>query len=143
MKQINHHLSDSLLMAYVAGDLPEAHNLVVATHVSVCDECRARLGAYEALGGAVMANSATADFADLDAGLAACFDKIDRAGQAPAPRRTRAMGVFPAPLVDYVGGGLDAVRWRSVGMGVKQAILPTARGSKARLLYIPPGQAVP
>ena len=51
---IRHHLSDQLLMAYSAGDLPEAFNLVVATHVSLCDECRARAEAYEAVGGAVL-----------------------------------------------------------------------------------------
>lgn len=143
MKQINHHLSDSLLMAYVAGDLPEAHDLVVATHVSLCDECRARLGAYEALGGAVLDTAPTAELTDMDASLAACFSRIDQAGAAPSPCIARARGIFPAPLVDYVGGGVDAVKWRPVGMGVKQAILPTSRGATARLLYIPAGQAVP
>ncbi len=33
------------------------------------------------------------------------------------------------------------VKWRStIGMGVRQAILPTARDASARLLYIPAGQ---
>jgi len=35
------------------------------------------------------------------------------------------------------------VRWRPVGMGVRQAILTTAKGATARLLYIPAGTAVP
>ena len=52
-------------------------------------------------------------------------------------------GVFPAPLRDYVGGDLGAVKWRSVGMGVRQAILKTDSGATARLLHIPAGQAVP
>ena len=52
-------------------------------------------------------------------------------------------GVLPAPLCDYVGGDLADVRWRSIGMGVKQAILPTATDATARLLYIPAGAAVP
>lgn len=51
---IRHHLSEQLLMAYAAGQLPEAFNLIVATHVSLCDECRARLGAHEAVGGALI-----------------------------------------------------------------------------------------
>ena len=58
---IRHHLSDPLLIAYAAGNLPEAFGLVVATHVSLCDECRARLGAYEALGGAVLDEADSAD----------------------------------------------------------------------------------
>ena len=45
---IRHHLNDALLMGYAAGCLPEAFSLVAATHVSLCDECRARLASFEA-----------------------------------------------------------------------------------------------
>ena len=44
---------------------------------------------------------------------------------------------------DYVGGDIDAIRWRPVGGGVKQAILPTSKSASARLLFIPAGSAVP
>ncbi len=50
---------------------------------------------------------------------------------------------MPAPLADYVGGDLSAVRWRTIGGGVKQAILPISPDASARLLYIPAGMAVP
>ena len=40
---IKHHLTDALIMAYSAGGLPEGFDLVIATHVSLCDECRARV----------------------------------------------------------------------------------------------------
>jgi putative transcriptional regulator len=46
-------------------------------------------------------------------------------------------------LADYVGGGPEKVRWRNVGMGVKQAMIRTGKNASARLLYIPGGQAVP
>jgi putative transcriptional regulator len=46
-------------------------------------------------------------------------------------------------LQTSVGGDLDAVRWRNVAMGVKQAILPTEKGASLRLLRIPAGQAMP
>lgn len=138
---IRHHLSDQLLMAYSAGDLPEAFNLVVATHVSLCDECRARMAAFDALGGAVLD---TGDVADMsDASLAACLDRIDGLSQATARRPLRGAGVFPAPLADYIGGGVERVKWRPLGRGVKQAILPTGKDASARLLFIPGGQAVP
>lgn len=136
---IQHHLSDALLMSYAAGTLPEAFSLVAATHVSMCDECRAQLGAYEALGGAVVEG----ETASMAAGaLDACMARLSD----PAPReplRPRRQGIFPAPLAEYVGGDLSAVRWKPIGMGVRQAILPTARGASARLLCIPAGQAVP
>lgn len=137
---IRHHLSEGLLTAYAAGNLSEAFALVVATHVTMCDECRARLGALEALGGAVMeADSVPMDEGSLDAVLARLDAAPAARPSAAAPRR----GVLPAPLADYVGGDLEAVRWKPLGMGVRQAILPTARGASARLLYIPGGQAVP
>lgn len=138
---IRHHLTDQLLMAYAAGELPEAFNLVVATHVSLCDECRVKLAAFEAVGGAMMENTETVAMSDDS--LAACLDRIDGLSQANARRPMRRSGVFPAPLADYVGGGPEQVKWRAVGMGVKQAMLPTGRGASARLLYIPGGQAVP
>jgi len=142
MHDINHHLTDALLMAYAAGTLPEAFSLTVATHISMCDECRARLGAYECLGGAVLERAETVAMAEdsLSATMARIRDGAP-VREYPAPRKRS--GVLPAPLQDYVGGDLGDVRWRPVGMGVKQAILPTARDATARLLYIPAGAAVP
>ncbi len=53
-QHITHHIPDALLMAYSAGSLPEAFSLTVATHLSLCDECRARLGACDTIGGALL-----------------------------------------------------------------------------------------
>ena len=135
---IRHHLSDPLLIAYVAGNLPEAFALAIATHVSMCDDCRAQLGAYEAVGGALVDASDGIAMADgsLEAVMArpALPDRI----QPPQPR-----GTVPAPLADYIGTDFSAVKWRPLGMGVRQAILKTGPGASARLLYIPAGQAMP
>lgn len=137
---IKHHLSDQLLMAYSAGQLPEAFNLVAATHLSMCDDCRAALGAFDAVGGAIVDVDDAA--AVSDGSLDATFALI--AAQTPAAEyRAPAPGIFPAPLAKYVGGDLDAVKWRSLGMGVRQAILPTDKGASVRLLHIPAGQAMP
>jgi putative transcriptional regulator len=143
---IRHHITDQLLMAYSSGQLPEAFSLVVATHVSLCDDCRARLGAFDAVGGALVDQAAAVQMADdsLDAVLARI--SAPTANLTPprlVPPRATPRGLFPAPLRDYVGGDLAAVKWRPVGMGVRQAILPTARDASVRLLYIPSGQAVP
>ena len=129
---IKHHLTDQLLMGYAAGVLPEAFSLVAATHISMCDDCRARLATFEAVGGAVLEEGAIA----MAGGAEAC---LARAAARPAtPRRIEG-----GPLRDYIGGDLSAVKWRPLGMGVRQAILPTSRAASARLLYIPAGVAVP
>lgn len=137
---IKHHLTDALLMAYSAGSLPEAFSLTVATHISMCDECRSRATAFDTVGGALLERSDSVAM-KLDS-LSATMALIRTAGpkREPAPRRG---GILPAPLQDYIGGDLDAVRWRPVGMGVKQAILPTSKEATARLLLIPAGTAVP
>ncbi len=136
---IRHHLSDQLLMAYSAGELPEAFGLIVATHLSMCDDCRARAAAFDAVGGALV-EAASASSGPMDDMLARILALPQTRAVSAAPRRPAAL---PAPLTDYVGGDLDAVRWRPVGMGVKQAILPTDKAATARLLYIPAGQSVP
>ena len=65
-----------------------------------------------------------------------------RAG-APAAAPAIVRSDLPSPLAGYVGGGLDAVKWRAVGGGVRQAVLDTSGSSTVRLIYIPSGIAVP
>jgi putative transcriptional regulator len=140
MTTIRHHLSDALLTGYAAGHLPEAFGLIAATHVSLCDDCRARLSALEALGGALVEDAGEMA---LDAGaLDRVMARLEMPERRPAPRPA-ARAVLPRPVRDYVGGDLGAVRWKSLGTGVRQAILPMGGQAMARLLYIPAGQAVP
>ena len=138
---IRHHLTDDILMAYSAAQLPEAFSLVIATHISLCDECRAALQAFDAIGGSLLDDGTVT--AMTEASLEATFARI-AAGPAPARSPMRPQqGLFPAPLRDAVGGDLASVRWRPVGMGVRQAILPAQGSATVRLLSIPAGQAVP
>ncbi|MGJ8587551.1 MAG: ChrR family anti-sigma-E factor [Yoonia sp.] len=142
MTQIKHHLTEPLLMGYAAGTLPEAFNLVVATHITMCDECRAALAEYDAVGGAVMMDSAPVDVAE-DA-LAATLAMIDggKFAEQPAPVRTKD-SIFPGPLQDYITGDIDSLKWRKVGGGVSQLVLETSKDASVRLLRIPAGTAVP
>ncbi|PUB17600.1 ChrR family anti-sigma-E factor [Yoonia sediminilitoris] len=142
MTQIKHHLSDALLMGYAAGSLPEAFNLVVATHISMCDECRAALAEYDAIGGEVMLDADPIDVAEesLAATMALIESGAVDATRAPKPVSS---GIFPAPLAEYVQGDVDSLKWRKVGGGVSQMILPTSSDASVRLLRIPAGTAVP
>ncbi len=138
---INHHLTPELMIGYSAGTLPEAFSLAVATHISMCDTCRAEIESFDAVGGCIMEDAGSAELSDnsLEATMRLIAEKP--ASEKSAPRRSS--GTFPSPLQDYVGGDLSAVKWRSIGMGAKQAILPTSKDATARLLYIPAGCAVP
>ncbi|MEO0634316.1 MAG: ChrR family anti-sigma-E factor [Pseudomonadota bacterium] len=142
-QKIKHHLTDEILMAYAAGTLPEAFNLMVATHISLCDECRSRLYAFEAVGGEMLDQTPSNVVAMDNGSLAATMALIAGGAQDEVtPVRTEG-SILPGPLQDYVGGDVGDISWRSVGMGVKQAILPTSSDASARLLYIPAGAAMP
>ncbi|MEP1522249.1 ChrR family anti-sigma-E factor [Ascidiaceihabitans sp.] len=141
MSNIKHHLTDDILMAYSAGTLPEAFNLMVATHLSLCDTCHAHLASFDAVGGEVL-DTPDADIAMDTASFAATMALI-AGGPTDEIKVTRPKGTLPAPLQDYVGGDLDQIRWKPVGLGVKQAILPTSKDASARLLFIPAGAAMP
>jgi len=129
-------------MGYAAGTLPEAFSLVVATHISMCDDCRAALAEYDAVGGEVMLDSDPVTVAE-DA-LAATMALIEDGFGADKPAPARAQNaLFPGPLQDYVDGDIDNLKWRKVGGGVSQLVLKTSRDASVRLLRIPGGTAMP
>lgn len=139
MAQIMHHIPDSMLVAYASGTLEHPFALVIAAHISLCDECRARLGAHEAVGGALLDDLPTqAVSGSLKADVLAMLD--DDPVPDPEPVYERS-GAFPGPVMQALKG--KPPRWKSVGGGVRQTLLHSGIEGSTRLLYIPPGKAVP
>ncbi len=137
MTAITHHIPESILAAYAAGNLPHPFALVVASHVSLCPDCRGALETHQALGGTVLeATDAVAVSSDLRADILAQLD----VPFVPAPAYDRT-GVFPGPVMEALKG--KPPRWKTLGMGVRQNILYSNNEGSVRLLFIPPGQAVP
>lgn len=135
---ISHHIPSEIIGAYAAGSLGEAYALVVAAHVSMCDACRADLAAHEAAGGVVLDGFGEAAVSD---GL---FDRVLGQLDAAVPQErapSARNGVYPGPIMDALKGALP--KWKSVGGGVKQCVIGGDREGVSRLLFIPPGQAVP
>lgn len=135
MTQIRHHIPEHVLEAYQAGTLAHAFAVVVAAHLSLCDECRAWAESRDIMGGALLQ---TADEAELRQDART---RILAALDGPAPAAPRGSGVFPAPVMDELGG--RPPRWRMLGGGIRQQILVADAEGSLRLLYIPPGKAVP
>jgi len=137
MTAITHHISQDLLQAYADGGLPHAFSVVVAAHLSICDACRAELDARDLLGGAVLDDLEGAALSDN--ARARALAALDTVPPPPAP--VRGDGVFPAPVVEALGN--RPPRWRAMGAGIRQQVLSSDRTGSLRLLYIPPGKAVP
>ena len=137
MSVITHHIPDPMLAAYASGNLPHAFAVVVASHVSMCEECRAALEAHQAVGGALIEET---DAVPVSASMKdALFAQLDEPF-TPAPVFKRS-GVYPGPVMEALKG--RAPRWKKLGMGVRQDIISEDVNGSVRLLYIPPGQAVP
>jgi len=137
MTVITHHIPDALLAAYAAGSLPQPYELVVAAHISLCLDCRAAYEAHQAVGGTILEATAVEGVSeDLKSSV---LDLLDEPVM-PTPNYQRS-GIYPGPVMQALKG--KPPRWKSLGMGVRQSILSTGRNGSARLLHIPPGQAVP
>lgn len=136
MTDIQHHISDDLLDDYREGHLPHAFSVVVAAHLSLCDACRARHEASDMLGGALLDSAGAAVLSH--GARARMMAALDTPPPPPAPRGS---GVFPAPVMAELRG--RPPRWRMLGGGIRQQILSADREGSLRLLYIPPGKAVP
>ncbi|MEJ6707751.1 MAG: ChrR family anti-sigma-E factor [Amylibacter sp.] len=136
---VKHVLNDQLAMGYAAGALPEAFDIVVAAHLSLSDESRALVSSYEAVGACIMEEC---DRVELKSdAFAATLNRIKSSNTVV--EKPKAKGVLPEPIQKYLGGDLEMVKWKSLGGGVKQAIIPTDDKAQARLLFIPAGQSVP
>jgi putative transcriptional regulator len=142
-----HHASASTLASYVAGALDEARSVVVATHLSMCSDCRAAFSGFEALAGIVLES--------ID-GAPMAVDALDRfwlraepqneTVRAPSAAASNDIEPEYAPaLARAIPGGIDAVRWRRVSPGVMQSILKAQgyRKGALRLLKIEAGTRIP
>jgi putative transcriptional regulator len=137
---ITHHLDDATLLSFAAGALPAALSAVAAAHVSMCTRCRGEVAALECVGAALLTALPPA--------------LVERAepGSPPAPgpppsQQGRHASAAPmqsaTPLARLLPGGLDAVRWRRLGLGVWHHRLPVTGSGALGLLKVAPRRIVP
>ncbi|MGQ9364743.1 ChrR family anti-sigma-E factor [Azospirillum sp. ST 5-10] len=145
-----HHPGDALLLDYASGGLGEGPALVVASHMTLCPNCRAAVVDLEAVGGAML------DGIEPEPLSPDCLERtlarLDDDGPAPLrpvgdivrlPPAGRAGGpLLPEPLRSYLGGCVESLAWRTKVPGIRVADIPLASGS-AQLVRIAPGAAVP
>jgi putative transcriptional regulator len=135
-----HHLPDDLLLAYAAGSLSEGWSLAVASHLTYCPTCRQRDAALEAIGTAALEEMPPSPM-DPHA-FEACMARAENF-EEEQPAKLSMSATTPAPLRHYLGCDLDAVKWSPLGGGIRQHLIETGDETRARLLYIPPGEDVP
>lgn len=149
MTTTRHHPSDDALLEHAAGTLAGGPARVLACHLELCAECRARLQTLEAVGGFLletiepMAVSPTA-FAAALAAIDMPLAEHTRATQAPTPAMRRPAlptGMqWPRSLEDC-----RAAPWRWLGPGVRwsRVTLPEDRAANLFLLRVSAGCRLP
>ncbi len=96
-----HHVPDDVLIAYASGSLSASQSLLVATHLTLCPLCRARVEQAEAVGAALMMAAVGDEAAAVGASL------TGTPGPAAAPVAT-APSTAPGQLVTSAGAGDSA-----------------------------------
>jgi putative transcriptional regulator len=142
---IQHHPGDELLLPLAAGRLSAGQALVVSAHLEGCADCRARLHALQALGGALVEQ---AEPVGLEAGAwERTLHRIDRPGPvsapaaATAPRPALPEGVsWPASLR---GCRVSGWHWMGPGMRYARVGIPHDPAAALFLLRIGEGRSLP
>lgn len=147
LSDIRHHPKIETLAAFAAGNLDEALGVVIATHLTLCADCRLAIRDFEALGGACL--EAIAPAAMNESALASFWTRAGAQERKVGNASQRAANDFELdaahPLSSYLKDGVDAIEWRSVAPGLSQHVIPAAgyREGVLRLLKINPGVRIP
>ncbi|MFT0861238.1 ChrR family anti-sigma-E factor [Ancylobacter sp. G4_0304] len=147
---IRHHATDETLLRYAAGQLPAAPARVVAVHLAGCPVCRARVAAFEAVGGALLEESVPVPMSpDAFAAALRALDSepqtTNRTSRVPLARARKSAKLPEGiPMPDALRD-CDVGPWRWVGIGVRVSTikLPEDPNASMMLLRVSPGRQLP
>lgn len=130
---IQHHPSETTLVAYVAGTLPEALAIVAATHIIRCPICRPAAATLEAVGGALLDELPPVPLAG------GMLDRLmERTDEPSPPPRPVLHPNLPAPLNRVLWG-----RWWPIGIGMRYRPMRATGGAWGGLVLAQPGRSLP
>jgi len=135
---IKHHLDDATLVSYAAGSLSQGMALVVASHLSMCNECQQRMQQAEAIGGLLLEELTPAE--PSSNALEAVLARLDEPVAKPEPvKRYRDT---PAPLAAMLGKSVHDISWKKMVAGISYYDLDPQKKGVSRLLKIAPGKSL-
>ncbi|MFL2773379.1 MAG: ChrR family anti-sigma-E factor [bacterium] len=140
----NHCPNPALLIAYASGSLTEAFSLVVASHLSFCKECKAKVSDAEMIGGALIdkLDPSNVNLNSLDQILS----KLDDISQDPPTVSLPSDDdEIPQPLWNYINSPLDDLNWKFLAPGLRHVSIDADAGKSGtvRLFKITPGTTLP
>lgn len=140
----NHHATDETLMRFAAGTLAAGPAIVVEAHLAQCTACRARVGEYQALGGALLEDTPPTSLSETALSDVLALIEAEEVVDAPATRPLAPLEIDGVVLPDALRG-CDIGRWRWIGPGMKMSRVEVPHDPDANLilLKVGPGRALP
>lgn len=150
---VHHHLNDEWLFSYAAGGTGEATDVLIASHLTFCPQCRGMVNETEDIGGALLSDLSP-ELLDEDAlnkvlGQLDALDGTD--GELKSATLDTANGKssadrenLPQPILHYLDTDVEKLAWQRVTKGVwEYRMLEDKAGAALRLYRIAPGTALP
>ena len=136
---MSHIAETEWMLDYASGALSEPFALAMATHVSMNEDAAKQYDKLNALGGALLEDM---DGDDLNGEIADVMRRLDDIEPIVIDAPDQPSNV-PAPLRPYIGQSYDDLNWKTIGPGIKQALIETGVSThKVGLLKIAPGRPV-
>jgi putative transcriptional regulator len=150
---IHHPAPDELLLDFAVGSTGPGKSLLVATHLSMCEDSRERYAVLQAIGGVLLEQLEDSGLEHISAERVleqADVPEGDRQQPSPPLRpvagpRSVSCGKLgaidlPQPLSAFAEEIGDPRSWRRLGLGVEAAVLPVSTPlGKTQLLRARPG----
>ena len=132
---------DEILVEYASGSTSPGVSLLVASHLTHAPESRAKVQAFERMGGVLLREEAPAELSP-----GALDDVLGRLDVEPTPSvAPQALdgGPLPQPVIDRLGQNFDEIAWKTRLPGVAVFDMDGFEGEKVMLLRAKPGAKVP
>lgn len=136
------HPSEVVLAGYASGALADGPSLIVSSHLDRCPACRAQVGLFEAVGGALLADSPETPM--TEGALAHTLAVIER----PASRPRASVDVPQPPGGVILPQALarrsfSPRRWAAPGVWIAPLRSQASDGWRTYLLRMPKGGSIP
>lgn len=143
-----HHPSQAWLLDYTLGHLNQAFETIVGAHIGACQQCREDVAFAESIGGEIISDlneaplNVKADYAKQrfdveESHSSTCTEKTSRAIE------TVAAESFEHFVETYLNSSINALRWRSIGNGLKICRLSNYDDTRLWMLKAKPATVLP
>lgn len=128
---------------YVAGSLPIAAHVLVASHLEMKETNRPFVGGLERLAGQALEKLEPRPFEHRNSALEAIFASHGFETAARQPDIALQDTGLPLALRNFIGMDLDDVPWRTKMPGFKEYEIGEVDGLETSLFWIRPGRTIP